>query len=304
MTSRTGMDATLRELNFGAAPDAPALAEARRFAFAVDFDAAERWPDVAYDTAATAARPDGGMRSRILAVLDGAAQTMARRVPAAFRLVNGQMQRVLLRCSDSSPGTSTSHRAHVGACLLTNLHQPAEAVQVAVEALTHESIHQLLYRKEQADGNFCDLAETPTLRSPWSGARLPLHSLVHACFVWFGLLSLWSELALEPASDEEATHARGRIAHCLFGFAFLDDLLDSPAFPVASVDPRVLDAIRGLSAAAARATQAAEPITRLRQLASARLGVAWPAALAGELAGSGSISRGGGAAAGSWPAGR
>ena len=291
MTSRSGVDAVLRELRFGAAPliaaaDLGAMAEAdeARFRFVLDFDSAERWPDVAYDTAAPAARHDDVMRSRIVSVLDEAAQMMAGRAPAALRLVNGQLQRVLLRCSETAPGGSASHRSHVGSCLMTNLHQSAEAVLVAIEAVTHESIHQLLYRTEQAGGNFCDLAPTPTFRSPWSGARLPLHSLVHASFVWFGLLTLWGELAREPASDEEGAHSRARIAHCLFGFAFLDDLLDSPAFPSASVDPHVLEGIRAMSAATRRATRVAEPCATLRQVASARQGAGWPAAVATGLA--------------------
>ncbi|HSC63616.1 MAG TPA: hypothetical protein VLD35_08290, partial [Caldimonas sp.] len=168
--------------------------------------------------------------------------------------------------------------------LLTNLHQPADAALVAIEAATHESIHQLLYRTEQAGGNFCDLAEKETFRSPWSGARLPLHSLVHAAFVWFGLLALWSELALAPASDDEAAHSRGRIAHCLFGFAFLDDVLDSRGFPVASVDAHVLEALREMSAAARRATHPAEWFPTLRQVAAARQAAGWPAAVARGLA--------------------
>jgi len=291
MTSGPGVDAVLRELRFGAVPAAVAaglgtmaMADGARFRFAVDFDSPERWPDVPYDTAAPSARHDDSVRPRIASVLDEAAQTMARRAPAALRLVNGQLQRVLLRASENALGGSASHRSHVGCCLLTNLHQPAEAALVAIEAVTHESIHQLLYRTELASGNFCDLAPVPTFRSPWSGARLPLHSLVHASFVWFGLLSLWSELALAPASDDEAAHARGRIAHCLFGFEFLDDLLDSPAFPAASVDPQVLEVIRAMSAAARRATRAAEPYASLRQVASARQGAGWPAAVATGLA--------------------
>ena len=291
MTSRSGVDTVLRELRFGAVPAAAAAglgataeADDARFRFVMDFDSPESWPDVPYDTAAPSAHHDDVMRPRIVSVLDEAAQTMARRVPAALRLVNGQLQRVLLRSSDNAPGGSASHRSHVGCCLLTNLHQPAEAALVAIEAVTHESIHQLLYRTEQAGGNFCDLAPTPTFRSPWSGARLPLHSLVHASFVWFGLLTLWSELALTSASDDGAAHSRGRIAHCLFGFAFLDDLLDSPAFPSADVDAQVLEGMRGMSAATRRARRAAEPCATLRQLAAARQGAGWPAAVATGLA--------------------
>ena len=291
MTSKSGVDAVLREMRFGAGPAAAAArlgaspaADDARFRFVIDFDSPESWPDVPYDTAAPSARHDAMVRPRIVSVLDEAALTMARRAPAALRLVNGQLQRVLVRGSENAPGGSASHRAHVGCCLLTNLHQPAEAALVAIEAVTHESIHQLLYRTEQAGGNFCELAPTPTFRSPWSGARLPLHSLVHASFVWFGLLTLWSELGLEPASDDEAAHARGRIAHCLFGFAFLDDLLDSPAFPSTSVDPQVLEGIRAMAAAARRATDAAEPYATLRQVASARQSAGWPAAVATGLA--------------------
>jgi len=285
------VDAVLRELRFGAVPadatvgpGAIAEADAARFRFDTDFDSPVRWPDVPYDTALPAARHDAAARSLVASVLDQAAQTMARRAPAALHLVNGQLQRVLLRCSETAPGGSASHRSHVGSCLLTNLHQSPGAVLVAIEAVTHESIHQLLYRTEQAGGNFCDLAPTPTFRSPWSGARLPLHSLVHASFVWFGLLTLWSELAREPASDEEGAHARARIAHCLFGFAFLDDLLDSPGFPAASVDRHVLAGLRGMSAATRRATRGAEPCATLRQVASARQDAAWPTAVATGLA--------------------
>src|SRR5215212_4638890 len=167
MTSRSGVDAVVREIRFGAGPAAVAAglgstpaADDDRFGFATDFDSAERWPDVPYDTAAPSARHDDAVRPRIVSVLDEAAQRMARRVPAALRLVNGQLQRVLVRCSDRAAGGSASHRAHVGCCLLTNLHQPADAALVAIEAVTHESIHQLLYRTEQASGNFCALAET------------------------------------------------------------------------------------------------------------------------------------------------
>jgi HEXXH motif-containing protein len=291
MTSGNPAAAVWRELRFGTVPGAVhaprgalAAGDGVRFRFVTDFDSVERWPDVPYDTADPSARHGDPARARIVAVLDHAAQTMARRVPAALRLVDDQLQRVLLRRSENASGGSASHRAHVGSCLLTNLHQPAQAALVAIEAVTHESIHQLLYRTERSGGNFCDLAATPTLRSPWSGARLPLHSLVHACFVWFGLLALWSELALEPASDDEAVHARARIAHCLFGFAFLDDLLDSPAFPKARVDTQVLAVIRAMSAAARGATRAAEPCPTLRQVASSRRDAGWPAAIAAGLA--------------------
>jgi hypothetical protein len=282
MTSRTVLDAVLAELRFGRGPSTPF--GGGPFRFDLDFDAPVRWPDVPDDTSSPATRHDEAGRARVGVVLADAARTMAQRVPAARRLVDAQLQRVLLRASEQTPGGSASHRLHVGSCLLTNLHRPADGTWVAIEALAHESMHQLLYRTEQAAGTFCDLAPTPTFRSPWSGARLPMHSLVHASFVWFGLLALWSEFARAPASDAEGAHARGRVAHCLFGFAFLDDLLDSPAFPAASVEAPVLEVLRAMSATARRAARAAEPGTTLREVASARAGAGWPAAVASGLA--------------------
>jgi len=67
MTSRSGVDAVLRELRFGALPVAAAVgaADDARFRFVMDFDSAERWPDVPYDTAAPSARHDDVMRARI-----------------------------------------------------------------------------------------------------------------------------------------------------------------------------------------------------------------------------------------------
>ena len=292
MTSRSALDAVLAELRFGAPPpvDAaqrPPPADAHGpFRFGLDFDAPERWPDVPYDTAHPSARHDGASRARIVSVLGEAARTMALRAPGARRLVDAQLQRVLLRTSEQAPGGSASHRLHVGRCLLTNLHRPdpATATRVAMEAVTHEAIHQLLYRTEAANGIFCDLAPTPTFRSPWSGARLPLHSLVHASVVWFGLLALWTELAREPASDADDAHARARMAHCLFGFAFLRDVLDGPGFPASSVEPVVLATLRSMADAARQATRAAEPGTTLRQAMATREAPGWPATLASSLA--------------------
>ena len=84
MTSRSGVDAVLRELRFGAVSVAAAAgfgvapgADDARFRFVTDFDSSERWPDVPYDTAAPSARHDDITRSRIASVLDEAARTMA-----------------------------------------------------------------------------------------------------------------------------------------------------------------------------------------------------------------------------------
>ncbi|WP_189278782.1 aKG-HExxH-type peptide beta-hydroxylase [Kitasatospora griseola] len=70
-----------------------------------------------------------------------------------------------------------------------------------VDALVHEAVHGLLYMIEEQESWFTDRAawRTSSMRSPWSGRDLPLHSFVHACFVWFALLCFWADAELDGA---------------------------------------------------------------------------------------------------------
>jgi HEXXH motif-containing protein len=289
MTSKKAADRIARELRFGSGGrELPLPATGTRFGFVVDVDSTQSWPDLPYDTAAPASRCEPPAQGAVLAILDQAAAVLAVRAPRAHAFIDAQLDRVLVRRSGQiDAASSASHRARLGMCVLTNLDSQHDALQIATEALLHESIHQFLYRLERLEGNFCDLTDAPTFRSPWSGARLPLHSLVHASFVWFGLLTLWSELALIPASDAEAAHAHARIAHCLFGYAFLDDLLRDASFPRERVAPAVLACLESVSAAACGAARLAESPGTLQSSVELRRAAAWPAALAAALAADG-----------------
>jgi hypothetical protein len=126
-------------------------------------------------------------------------------------------------------------------------------VSVCAEALVHEAIHQHLYRLEIANGAFCDLADEGRYRSPWSGNRIPLHSLIHASLVWYGVLGLWCQLAQTVTSLPEAAAARQRVAETLFGFAFIRETIEAPGFPRARVAPGIAELIghiAGVTAAA------------------------------------------------------
>lgn len=285
MTSGSGADALDRDLCFvgtarSARPAAP------RFTFALDFGSARAWPDLPYDAAAPAAWLDDARRAQVQAILDTAASVMAERAPAAFAFVEAELDEALLRQNDAVAGASSaSNRDCIGACLLTNLHRTPDAVHIAVEGLLHEAIHQRLYRLEAAGGSFCDLGEAPTFRSPWSGARLPLHSLVHACFVWYGLLTMWAGVADARGPAGEQRHARERAQHCLFGFAFLADLIDGPGFPRTQIESMALQRIRGFAQQALDAMQAADGDSPLSALREARESAGWSARLAAGLAG-------------------
>jgi HEXXH motif-containing protein len=246
MTSKTVASALLRDLSYLGADGATAAPHA--FAFAVDFESALTWPDVAFDTAAPAAHYPLSSRPEMSRLLADVAAVLGERAPRVLAFVNRHMKRALIRRADAVAGASSaSNRALVGLCVLTNMHAPADRLLLCAEALLHESIHQYLYVTELADGNFCDLDEHRTYRSPWSGSRIPLHSLVHAAFVWFGLLSLWCQLAQNAPDQDQAALFRDRAARIVFGFAFIGPMLRARGFPTSAMQPQILEVIEHIA---------------------------------------------------------
>jgi hypothetical protein len=246
MTSIDVAQATLRRLAaFGGDADASA---GSAFRFARDFDSTLTFPDLPYDPAAPSSRYADATRGAIDAVVDAAGSTIAARAPNAFALVNEALDRVMLRTTIAiDHASSSSNRVRVGICVLTNVHVPADRVFVCIEALVHEATHQYLYRLEQDRGLFCDLDARQRFRSPWSGNRIPLHSLVHACFVYFGLLGLWTRLAATAEDDAQAAWTRDRLASIVFGFGYVRELLATRIFPRDRVEPAILQLIERIA---------------------------------------------------------
>jgi HEXXH motif-containing protein len=242
MTSSNVADALLRDLSYcgGTRPVNAAV----EFTFDVDFETALVWPDLLFDTASPHARYVAEARAEVLQIIGEVAHLIGTRAPKALEFINEHMKTALACRSDAIDGASSaSNRDLVGFCVLTNMHVPADRVLVCAEALLHESIHQYLYKTERDDGNFCDLSEARTYRSPWSGSRIPLHSLIHACFVWYGLLSLWSQLARSAGDDGELSLLREKASRVMFGFSFVRQMFAGPSFPLASVEPDIVAVI-------------------------------------------------------------
>jgi HEXXH motif-containing protein len=246
MTSRTVANALLHDLSFcdgGALPGTPPA-----FTFALDFEPDRVWPDVPFDTSSPRARYPLPVRGEVGEMFGEVARVTGTRAPKALAFVNAHMKTALLCRSDAIDGASSaSNRELVGICVLTNMHAPTDRVLVCAEALVHESIHQYLYKTELDNGNFCDLSEARTYRSFWSGNRIPLHSLIHACFVWYGLLTLWCQLALSAEEGDEASLVRDKASRVMFGFAFVRRTFANPAFPLSSVDPVIVALIEHIS---------------------------------------------------------
>jgi HEXXH motif-containing protein len=228
----------LRRLGF-----AESVATGQRAAARLDFDSTLAFPDLPYDVGLPEARYPEPIRATLVAVVDAAYRVLDH-VPAARDFVDAQLDTVLLRRSAAvGHATSSSNRTHVGVAVLTNLETSPDRVLVGAEALVHESVHQYLYRVEREHGPLCDLDATRRFRSPWSGNRIPLHSLVHACFVYQALLALWSRYATVVTDEADAAFARDRVARSLFGYGFVGRLIAQPTFPRAAVDPAILAAI-------------------------------------------------------------
>src|SRR3954447_24658956 len=147
-------------------------------AFAIDLGSDRVWPDLPFDTASPATHYPEPSRPDVLAILGAAGTLYAERAPKALAFINAQFQHALLRRSSAVHGAASySNRECIGTCVLANVEVPSDGILICVEALVHEGIHQYLYRIEKEHGAFCDLGEDRTCRSPWSGNRIPLHSL-------------------------------------------------------------------------------------------------------------------------------
>jgi hypothetical protein len=272
----------LRALDF--AGDAPSVAGGG-FRFAIDFDSSLAFPDLPLDSASAESRYDADARPALGALLAAAADGLRRAAPRAFDFVDRETDRVLVRRTDAiASATSSSNRDHVGVCVLTNMHLAAEPTLSCVEALVHEAIHQHLYRLESAQGPLCSLDASRRFRSPWSGNRIPLHSFVHACFVYFGLLGLWSRYAVAATSPADIAFVQDRIARSLFGFAFVGRILEDPAFPLASVDPAIVALIRRMAATTPDAGIAADEARTFAEALDADAAAAWPMRVASVVA--------------------
>ena len=81
-----------------------------------------------------------------------------------------------------------------GLVRFTNAHLPDADTAAILEALVHEAIHCILHVHEEIEGTFLRSSEAAqrTMISPWTGAKIRLHSYIHACVVWYGIYWLWS----------------------------------------------------------------------------------------------------------------
>ncbi len=126
--------------------------------------------------------------------------------------------KVIIPLKVPSGSGSTSQSRIPGRVLLSGVENASPAKLAS--ALVHEAMHQLLYVLEWA-GQFVippvDDEERPArVKSLWSGRELELHSFIHACFIWYGLVRFWT---LPQASELfDPRDLQLELSRCLSGF--------------------------------------------------------------------------------------
>ncbi|WP_242215350.1 hypothetical protein [Bacillus cereus group sp. BfR-BA-01383] len=132
-----------------------------------------------------------------------------------FHFVLAHTKALSLRTSNSCGFGSSSALTHFGRMTFINPQQTD--VFILMESLVHEAVHSLIYSYEVRDWWMRPERQNKVhIRSPWSGNMLPLHSYVHACFVWYALWQFWS-LAL-TRSVFPVNMVEERLIKCGAGF--------------------------------------------------------------------------------------
>lgn len=168
-------------------------------------------------------------------------EQITRISPTARTAVEALVQVISLVRVPPKRGTqSFSNKPVIGRMGLANANSDWWSVNKIADAIVHEAIHALIYKIELTNSLYLDDSiefESFTAVSPWSGRTLPLHSFVHACFVWFGLWSFWG---LASPEEYDAAELRSRAAR---GFLTGHPLSCIPDAARDRIRPEVLHAI-------------------------------------------------------------
>jgi hypothetical protein len=147
----------------------------------------------------------------------------------------------LIRVPQSMKGTqSFSNKPVLGRMGLANADSNRWTVSKIADSIVHEAIHALIYKIELTNSLYLDDSlEGGPLRiaSPWTGRKLPVHSFLHACFVWFGLWNFWGLASPEEAGAAKLRSTAGR------GFLTGNPLSCLPDAARDGIQPEVLQAI-------------------------------------------------------------
>lgn len=182
----------------------------------------EPWPDIPFHTENAEAVYSPQEFERIVAEIEEARSIMQLHCPAGAEFVDEHLSTVLLRRCEALPLFGSSNPTRPGTSLFVNLHTPEFPQEAIVEFLIHESTHQYLYSRETIRELISETTEID-VQSPWTLNRIPLSSLVQACFVWYAVAFALSRLA--PSNKLNPERLGKILAKSVFGFHFLRPIL-------------------------------------------------------------------------------
>lgn len=111
---------------------------------------------------------------------------------SAFNFILHHSNSIVLRKNlNHTRFVSSSCNGFIGQIVLLNPQLDYIDEAILAESLLHETIHSFLLKSEIITPILNIESPLPIVKSPWSGLDLHYHSLIGACFVWYGLLCFW-----------------------------------------------------------------------------------------------------------------
>jgi hypothetical protein len=129
--------------------------------------------------------------------------------PVAYVLISEMIRTVMPRIDNNTPTyKGSSNRGMVGRINIFNPHLDGIDCGNIATSFVHEAIHILLYCFELRRPLVVDERAALDIRmtSPWSGTRVHLIALLHATFVWYGVLHFWLLPGVEQLFPENTVY--------------------------------------------------------------------------------------------------
>lgn len=148
--------------------------------------------------------PHAWEAAEIVEKIERALANLENGLPVAFQYCLQSIGSIIVR--DTAAGSeysSASCDGWMGAIMLTNVQSKSVNLLSVVESILHEAVHLLIYKWEVLYGFFFDRTSLDYAESPWTGQKILLENYVHACFVWFSLLSLWKNIHGKGVFDDD-----------------------------------------------------------------------------------------------------
>ena len=185
---------------------------------------------------------DRAQAEQVLSAFESSLGELNQHRPIIGRFSSRMTFVVVLRRDASAPEaySAGSFNMHPGLTLFVNPSHIMNNRAKVIDSFVHEAIHALLYMYEAFEQKLC--SEHPKsfrVTSPWTGRSLNLDQYTQACFVWWGLYSMWytwNDLSSICEQDVSYFRDQARAGFADHAVAKLLDSIDPAYLPRQTVD--------------------------------------------------------------------